>query len=205
MKLYYSPGACSVGIHVLLEEIGKPYETQLVKLREGEQQKPEFTAINPKGKVPVLKLDDGAILTEWLAIAGYLAAANPEAGLVPEDRMEWARGMEAMAFINGTMHAQGFARIFRPERFSPSSDDKEKVQEEGRKIFADGFALMEKALDGREWLLGHYSVADAALFYVSFWADARKAADLPPGVAAHYERMRARPAVQRAMQAEGIA
>lgn len=205
MKLYYSPGACSMGIHVILEEIGKPYETQLVSLKEGAQLKPEFKAINPKGKVPVLQLDDGAIITEWTAISGYLASTNPDAKLVPEDKMEWTRGAEAMSFITGTMHGQGFTRIFRPEKFTPNPEDKEKVREEGRKIFAEGFALMEKSLGDKEWLLGHYSIADAALFYVSFWADARKGADLPPQVAAHYARMKARPAVQRAMQAESLA
>ena len=70
MKLMYSPGACSVGIHVLLEEIGKPYEAQLVNLREGAQFKPEFTSVNPKSKVPTLVRDDGSVLTGWLGISG---------------------------------------------------------------------------------------------------------------------------------------
>jgi glutathione S-transferase len=205
MKLYYSPGACSMGIHVILEEIGKPYETQLVSLKEGAQLKPEFKAINPKGKVPVLQLDDGAIVTEWIAISGYLASANPQAKLVPEDKMEWTRGAEAMSFINGTMHGQGFTRIFRPEKFSPNPDDKDTVRDEGKKIFAEGFDIMEKTLNGKDWVLDHYSIADAALFYVSFWAEGRKTLELPPAVAAHYQRMKARPAVQRAMQAEGLA
>ena len=73
MKLYYMPGACSIGIHVLLEEIGKPYEAQLVNLREGGQFKPEFTAVNPKSKVPTLVRDDGSVLTEYPAIAWWLA------------------------------------------------------------------------------------------------------------------------------------
>ncbi|HZH45475.1 MAG TPA: glutathione S-transferase N-terminal domain-containing protein, partial [Roseococcus sp.] len=81
MKLYYSPGACSVGIHVLLEEIGKPYEAALTSTREGAQFRPEFVAINPKSKVPTLVRDDGSVLTEYPAIAFWLARTNPEAGL----------------------------------------------------------------------------------------------------------------------------
>ena len=77
MKLFYSPGACSIGIHVLLEEIGKPYEAQLVNLREGGQFKPDFTAVNPKSKVPTLVRDDGSVLTEYPAIAYWLARTNP--------------------------------------------------------------------------------------------------------------------------------
>ena len=78
MKLFYAPGACSIGIHVLLEEIGKPYEAQLVNLREGGQFKPDFTAVNPKSKVPTLVPDDGSVLTEYPAIAYYLARTNPD-------------------------------------------------------------------------------------------------------------------------------
>ena len=77
MKLYYAPGACSLGIHVLLEEIGKPYEAAPVNLREGAQYKPDFVAINPKSKVPTLERDDGSVLTEFPAIAYWLAAHQP--------------------------------------------------------------------------------------------------------------------------------
>ncbi len=85
MKLFYAPGACSLGIHVLLEEIGKPYETAVVKFAEGAQYKPDFTAINPKSKVPTLVRDDGSVLTEFPAIAYWLARTNPQAKLLPDD------------------------------------------------------------------------------------------------------------------------
>ena len=204
MKLYYAPGACSLGIHTILEEIGKPYDSQAISLRDGEQNTPAYQAINPKSKVPALALDNGKILTEWLAIAGYLAATNPEAKLVPEDKFEWARATEIMAYINSQMHGQGFTRIFRPERFSPNPEDKDAVRAEGKRLFAEGFAIMDKTLGDKDYLLGHYSIADAALFYVSFWAEGRKTLDLPPRIAAHYARMQTRPAVQRAMAAEGL-
>ena len=81
MKLYFSPGACSIGIHVLLEEIGKPYEAERIMLAQGEQFKPEFVAVTPKSKVPALERDAGPVLTEYGAIATWLARTNPEAKL----------------------------------------------------------------------------------------------------------------------------
>ncbi|HQT72348.1 MAG: glutathione S-transferase [Acidiphilium sp. 37-67-22] len=205
MKLFYTPGACSLGIHVLLEELGLPHEGVLVNLREGQQFSDEYRAINPKAKVPAVVLDDGAVLTEWIAIAHYLAATNPQAQLVPSAPVEAARCNELVAYINGWMHPQGFTRIFRPDRFAPNPEDKEAVREQGRKIFAEGFDLIDNVLaDGREWLLGSFSIADAALFYVSFWAEGRQTLKLPPHVAAHYARMKARPAVARAMEQERL-
>ncbi|MBV9248003.1 MAG: glutathione S-transferase N-terminal domain-containing protein [Acetobacteraceae bacterium] len=205
MKLMYSPGACSLGIHLLLEEIGQPYQAEVVNLREGAQYKPEFTSVNPKSKVPTLVRDDGSVLTEFPAIAFYLARANPQAKLLPDDAEAQARALEAMDYVVATMHMQGFTRIFRPGNFSPNSADEEAVRARGKEIFEKGLALMDQALAGKEYVVGPFSVADAALFYVEFWGAARLKLDLPPNVAAHYKRMLARPAVQRMMQQEGLA
>jgi glutathione S-transferase len=204
MKLYYSPGACSLGVHIILEELDIPHEGRLINLREGMQLQPAFKAINPKGKVPVLELDDGTLLTEFIAITTYLAMTHPAAGLLPDAPLERARALEYISYINGTMHMQGFTRIFRPEKFSPNPEDKATVQAEGKRIFSEGFDLMEQRLGERDWLLGNYSIADAALFYVSFWAAGRNTVALPPRIAAHYERMKARPAVLRSMTQEGL-
>ncbi len=202
MKLYYAPGACSIGIHVLLEEIGKPYQLQLVNLREGEQYKPPFTSINPKSKVPAIERDDGPILTEFPVIAHWLGRRNPN--LLPKDDEAFTRAMEAMEYVVGTMHGQGFARLFRSERFAPSPSDQEAVKAQGRDIVEKGFALVDKALAGKNYLGSDFSVADAALFYVEFWAAKRLGMTLPPNCAAHFARMMARPAVQRALQQEGL-
>ncbi|GGG32423.1 glutathione S-transferase [Caldovatus sediminis] len=204
MKLYYSPGACSIGIHLLLEEIGKPYETVLTNTREGAQFRPEFVAINPKSKVPTLVRDDGSVLTEYPAIAFWLARTNPEAKLLPDDPEAQARALEFIDYCVATMHMQGFSRIFRPANFSPNEADHPAVRARGEEIFSRGLALMDKALEGREYLLGRFSIADSALFYCCFWWAERLGKPLPPNVAAHYARMRARPAVQRTLQAEGL-
>ena len=89
MKFYYGPGSCAVGIHILLEEIGRPYELKTISLKDGEQQKSEYTRINPKGKVPALERDDGAILTEWPAIAVWLALTNPKSSCCRPTPTAW--------------------------------------------------------------------------------------------------------------------
>lgn len=205
MKLYYSPGACSIGIHVLLEEIGKPYQTELVNLREGAQFKPPYANVNPKAKVPTLERDDGSILTEFPVIARWLGRQNPQANLIPQDEEADTRAAEAMEYVVGTMHGLGFARIFRSERFAPSSSDQEAVKTAGREVVDKGFAVIDKALAGKDYLADQFSVADAALFYAEFWAAKRLGMQLPQNCTRHFARMTARPAVQRVMQQEGVA
>jgi glutathione S-transferase len=103
------------------------------------------------------------------------------------------------------MHMQGFTRIFRPGNFAPNAADEEAVKARGKEIFEKGLAVMDKALAGKEYVVGPFSIADAALFYVEFWAAARVKMDLPANSAAHFKRMLARPAVQRMMEQEGLA
>ena len=205
MKLLMAPGACSLGIHILLEEIGRPYEAETVNLREGGQFQPGFTQINPKSKVPTLIRDDGSVLTEFPAIAFWLARSNPQAKLLPDDADAQARALEAMDYVISTMHMRGFTMIFRPEMFAGPNGDTEGVKARGTEMFTRGLALMNDALAGKEYLLGPFSIADAALFYVEFWGAARLKLALPPNCAAHYVRMLARPAVARVMAAEGLA
>jgi len=204
MKLYYAPGACSIGIHILLEEIGLPYESERVNLQQGEQYKPPFTAVNPKSKVPTLVRDDGSVLTEYPAIAYWLARTNPSAGLLPEELDQQTRVLELTDYAVSTIHMQGFARQFRPASFTPSAADEETVKARGKEIAEKGFALLDKALAGKDYAVGAFSFADTAIFYVSFWAK-RVGIALPPAVAAHFERVTARPSVQRVLQQEGLA
>lgn len=206
MKLYYSPGACSFGIHVILEEIGKPYEAVLVALKDGAQHKPEYIAINPKSKVPALDRGDGKVLTEWPVIAAWLAQANPEKALMPTDLEGETRCREFLDYICGTVHPQGFTRQFRAANFAPREEDHPKVVEQGKQLAAKYFDTIEKTWSGGEWVLpGGYSVADAALFFVAYWAVRRSGMTLPPKIDAHYKAMLARPATQRALTQEGMA
>jgi glutathione S-transferase len=204
MKLYYAPGACSIGIHVLLEEIGKPYEAELVNLREGAQYRPDFTAVNPKSKVPTLARDDGTVLTEYPAIGYWLARTNPFANLLPDNIDLQVRALELTDYAVATIHMQGFGRQFRPSAFTPNPSDEEAVKIRGKEMAEKGFALLDKALEGKEYAVGSFSIADSAIFYVEFWSK-RVAMPLPSNCAAHLDRMLQRPAVQRVMQQEGLA
>ena len=204
MKLYFSPGACSLGIHILLEEVGKPYTAERIKLMDGEQYKDAYVAVNPKSKVPTLERDDGSILTEYGAIATWLARTNPDAHLLPHDPEAEVRCLEAMDYAIATVHMQGFARIARPGNFSPNEADKEVVQARGREIFAKGLGILAHKLGDQPWVAGDaYSIGDTAVFYVSSWAP-RAGVDLPHPIAQHFARMKERPAVQRMIAAEGL-
>lgn len=204
MKLFYAPGACSIGIHVLLEEIGKPYEAERVNLQQGEQYKPPFVAVNPKSKVPTLTKDDGSVLTEFPAIAYWLARTNPFANLLPDDIDQQARALELLDYAVATIHMQGFGRQFRASNFTPNAADEDAVKARGKEIAEKGFALLDKAMQDKDYAVGKFSIADAAIFYVEFWSK-RVGITLPTNCAAHVERMLARPAVQRVMQQEGLA
>ena len=202
MKLLYGPGACSVGIHVILEEIGKPFETVRVSTRDGSVHKPEFTAINPKSKVPTLIRDDGSVLTEFPVIAFWLARANTEAGLIAEDLEGQTRTLEMLDYICGTIHPQGFTRQFRPANFARDEDDQPRVIAQGKALIEKHLGVLVANWKGGEWLLPTgYSVADAALFFIDQWC-IRAGVPQPPRIAAHHQAMLARPAVQRTLARE---
>ena len=203
MKLFYAPGACSIGIHVLMEELGKPYDGVAVSLREGAQFKPEFTSVNPKSKVPTVIDDAGTVRTEFPAIAYWLARTNPYANLLPDDIDQQAKALELMDYCVATIHMQGFSRIFRFANYSPTPSDEVAVKARGTEIATKGFEALDKALAGKDYAVGKFSIADAALFYVEYWSKLVGIA-LPSNCAAHLERMLARPSVQRTLAAEGL-
>ena len=128
MKLYYMPGACSIGIHVLLEEIGKPYDLQKIDGAKQEQYGEAFVKINPKSKVPTLQKDDGSVVTEFPAIATWLARKNPDKNLMPTDPDGEASVLEALDYVVSTMHMQGFSRMFRPANFAPTEFDHDAAE-----------------------------------------------------------------------------
>ena len=203
--LFHSPGTCSLGIHILLEEIGAPYELTLIDVTKGKQYQPDYLAINPKSKVPALQRADGSLLTEWPAIAAWLALSNPDKNLMPTDPEGLARTLEAVDYIISTVHMHGFTRLWLPIHFSPNEADHPAIREKGRQIFEKGLAHFNAQLEGRDYLGGESpSIADAALFYVTFWKVNRMKQEPPPNLAAHYARMCQRPAVARALQMEGL-
>ena len=201
MKLYYAPGACSLGIHVQLEEIGKPYELVQTDLKLAPPDR-VVTPVNPKARVPTLVRDDGSVLTEFPAISLWLARTNPEAKLMPEDLEGEVRTVEAMDYCVSTLHMQGFNRLFAARR-AKTPEEGELIVAQGKEFIARGLPRLEAMLEGKDWLAGAYSAADSALFYVCMWAGMMNI-DLSPNLSAHLARMKARPAVQRALAQEGL-
>lgn len=202
MKFYMTPGSCSTGIHILLEEIGLVFEAYLVNLQAGDQFKPDYVAINPKSTIPTLVRDDGSSLTDFQSIAWWLARSHPRRKLLPETPDGEARVLEVMNHAVATLHGQGFARIFTTDKFTANADEHQAVQAQGREIIDKGFAIMDIWLADQDYVLGTFSIADAALFYVEFWAD-RIQVPLPPRCQAHYRRMLTRPAVRQVLAEEG--
>lgn len=204
MKLYYSPNSCAMAIHIILEDIGKPYELGLVDFSNAAQYKPEYLAISPKSKVPALQRDDGTVLTELPAIAWYLARSNPQANLIPAGVEGEARTLELLEYITATIHMRGFTRIFRTATFTPSKEDEPKVAARGREMIIEGLDILAPFLGTKDYLLGDYSIADAAMFYIIYWADRRASLALAPTWRAYLNRLLARPAVARMLTAEGL-
>lgn len=202
MKFHMTPGSCSTGIHILLEELELPFEVYLVNLMAGDQHKPEYLAINPKGTIPTLVRDDGSAITEFQAIAWWLARRYPKAKLLPDDLDSEIRVMETLDYVVGTLHGQGYTRIFTTGNYSANEAEHAAIQARGREIVSAGFAVMNALLAGKDYVVGSFSIADAALFYVEFWADKIKLA-LPPNCLAHYQRMLLRPAVRQVLLEEG--
>lgn len=212
MKLYWGPHTCAIGIHILLEEAGARYETEKIDVAGGSTEKPEFMAINPKGKVPVLVRDDGTMLTEFGSIATWIGRRYPEAGLLPQDPEAEARMIEVLEYVEGTLHGQGFGRIFKPARFEPQDlvhqtlgAGQESVKAQGRKMVETALSILDRQIAGRRWAAGEaYSIADAALFYAARWAP-QTGIKLPANIQAHFAAMLARPAVQKVRQIWGEA
>jgi len=204
MKFYMTPGSCSTGIHVLLEECGLVFEAHIVNLLAGDQYQPDYLAINPKASVPALLLDDGTALTEFSAIAWWLARRYPKRQLLPDDPAGEVRVLGLMNYAVHTLHTQGFARIFTTERFSAVSAEQASVKAQGRQIIDQGFAIVDRELAGRDYVVERFGIADAALFYVEFWAE-RIGIALPDNCQAHYRRLLTRPAVRQVLAEEGYA
>ena len=210
MKLYWGPHTCAIGTHILLEEIGRPYETEKIDVAGGATKEAWFKAINPKGKVPTLVLDDGRVLTEFGATAVWLARQAPDPKLLPADPDEEYRALALLDYAVGTIHGQAFGRVLMPQKFEPQdpvhqtlSLGQGSVKKQGRQMIEEAFAFVDQQLVGRDWAAGDgFGIADAALFYVERWAPEAEVS-LPSNVSAHFARVKARPAVARVMQVWG--
>jgi glutathione S-transferase len=199
MKLYYSPGACSLSPHIALYEAGLPFKaviasTKSHKLLDGT----DYYTINPKGYVPLLEFADGTRLAEGPAIVQWIADHAPEKRLAPPaGTMERYRLQEWLTFIGTEIHKQ-FSPLFNPA-----------LPEDAKPLFRqkvlDRLAHVDRHLAGRQYLLEHFTVADGYLYTVTRWTGPLKL-DISglANLGAFMARMNARPAVQQALKAEGL-
>ena len=198
--LFFSPGACSLASAIALAESGMSYRLQRVKFADNEQRSPEYLKLNPNGRVPVLVTDKGAI-SENLAILSYIAQMAPDAKLAPlDDPFAFGRMQAFNAYLAATVHV-AFAHKRRGYRWADSEAALQDMAAKAPKNMRDCFTLIESEYLTGPWVLGDtYSVADAYLFTLADWLSGLGIDRGEfPRVADHYDRMRERPGVQRAL------
>jgi len=204
LKLFHSPGACSLVPHIALEEAGADYEPVRVLLAQGEHLAPEYLAINPHARVPALVTEQGTI-TENVAILNYIADRFGAAGSVPRgDPYVAGKCNELLAWFSSTVHIT-FALIWRAGRFSDDESIHPLIQDYGRKVVVDQFAEIE-ALAGDGWLVGNRFTAADSYALIFFRWGRRIGMDMRayPMWAALNARLLAEPSVQRAIASEGL-
>ncbi|MBS0847467.1 glutathione transferase GstA [Citrobacter sp. JGM124] len=198
MKLYIKPGACSLSPHIILRESGLDFSTVQVDLAtKRTEHNEDYLAINPKGQVPALLLDDGELLTEGAVIVQFLADKVPDRQLLaPLGSLTRYHTLEWLNYIATELH-KGFSPLFKP-------DTPEENKTATREQLAQKFAYIDTVLEGKQWLMGQrFSVADAYLFTVARWAYALGLnIEHLPHLAAFMGRMKERPAVAAALAAE---
>lgn len=203
LTLFYAPGACSMASHITLEEAGAQYEVKAVSLAKGEQKTPEYLKINPRGKVPALRLDDGSVLTENTAILAYVAKRFSDKHLLPKDDAAEARCISMMAWLSNTVHP-AFTHIFRPERFSEDPGAAEGIRAMGRKTYWAALQEIDAFVAGKKWMQGdHFTTCDPYTLVFYGWG-AR--VELPVKELKHAtawkDRMLERPAVRKILERE---
>ena len=200
MRLFYSSGACSLSPHIVAREAGIELKLQKVDLKTKTMvSQGDYLAVNPKGSVPALELDDGEILTEGPVIVQYLADLRPEKGLAPPaGTLERYRLQEWLGYINSELH-KTYSLLFR-------QDTAAQTRAERQAYLRRRYALIEKQLESRPYLLGDtFTGADAYLFTMTGFAGTVKFDLSPfPNVQTFQERVFARAAVKAAMRAEGL-
>ena len=199
MKLFYKPGACSLASHIALRESGLDFTLQSVDLARKQLENGEdYLLINPKGQVPALLLDDDILLTEGVAIMQYIADQAPEKHLAPANGNLARYRLQAwLNFIATELH-KSFGPLFH--------DMGEKAKTESTALLTERLKWVESQLEGKEYLMGDtYSVADIYFFVASNWCRLTRI-DISgmPRILALRQRVMARPAVQEALQAEGL-
>lgn len=204
IKLYYAPGACSFASHIAIEEVGVPYETVRLDLAAGDQRKPEYLKLNPRGRVPTCVVD-GHVMTENVGIISYFAGGYPKAGIWPKDTWHQGVAISTMAWLSNTVHAT-YGHLVRPARYADDAPSQESIKAKARTMYEDYLREIDGLLAGRKWAIGnHYTAVDGYLLVFYRWGNRQK---MPVREMKNYtavmDKVLARPAVKRVMADEGI-
>lgn len=200
MKLYHAPGACSLAVHIALREAGRPFDLHPVnlathRLADGS----DYRAINPRGYVPLLELDDGSRHTEAAALLQYIGDLDASRGMLPAGGAERLAVVEQLSFVATELH-----KVFSPWLWHAETADSTK--QAVRAKLALRFGEMDAHFAGHDWLaLDHFTVADAYAFTIVSWSNFLHLDLAPyPALRAYLARVAARPAVAAALAAEGL-
>ncbi len=203
MKLFWAPNTCALASHVALEEAGASYETVRLNFADNQQRKPEYLAINPKGRVPALVTDRG-ILTETPAILAWIAQAYPQAKLAPADPFEFARAQSFNSYLCSTVHP-AHAHGRRGARWSDDAAAQESMKAKVPQNMTDCYTIIEREMLKGPWVMGEaYSICDPYLYTISGWLES-DGVDIAkfPKAHDHFRRMNERKAVKAALAAQG--
>ena len=209
LKLYFAPGACSFVPHTLLESAGVPFEPVLVKIHKGENEGDEFKALNPRAQVPVL-VDGDQVLTQILAVIGYLDDRFPDQHWLPREPLARARAMETLAWLNNTVHPT-FTHVFKPHRFAATPEGQADTSAFNKGLYADLIGELQGMVEtaagaGRPWLGGaQFGPQDAYALTLTRWSGI---AGIDPtsytALWAHVQKVAALPAVARVIERERL-
>jgi glutathione S-transferase len=203
MKFFYSPNSCALASHIALEEAGASYESVRLNFADSDQRKPEYLKVNPKGRVPALATDRG-ILTETPAILAFVAQSFPKADLAPlDDPFAFAQVQAFNSYLCATVHV-AHAHRMRGYRWADDPAALEAMKRKVPQSVGECYALIEKEMLAGPYVMGErYTISDPYLYTLAQWMEADGVDRRQfPKVQAHFERVGARPAVQRALAAE---
>jgi glutathione S-transferase len=205
LTLFYATGTCSLACHLALQFADAKFDLHQVDLRKGEQRSPEYLKLNPKGVVPTLRLETGEVVTEAVAILAYIAKRYPDAGLVPEEGLQFAHTMELLSWLAGTMHGAHFAAVFRPARFSDEEAHHAAIAEKGMEGLRSDVERIEKLLADKSWAADdQFTIADAYLLVLYRWAMGKKLTANAPNWTAYFKAWTGHEHVRATFEREGI-
>jgi glutathione S-transferase len=207
IKLYFAPGACSFVPHCLLEASGAEFEPAMIKLHKGEQNGPEYLAINPRGQVPVLVVD-GVVITQILAICEYLHQTFPEMLFFPKAPLEKAKSLETLAWMNNSVHTT-FTHVFMPGKFTTDEAAQSAIKSHAQRQYATLLAELQAmvvALGDQQWLSGpNFGALDAYAITLLRWGGIAGVDPLSlPQLWVHVQKVALHPPVARVIERERI-